>query len=204
MIKKVVTLLLSSIIFYTNQILAGDVSVELQKRLNKINGFYANFSQKVTMPDGSLMQEAEGQLWIKHPSLFNWHMISPDEILLISDGTNFWFYNPLINQVTITLVSNVIFDIPFILIASNNPKNWNSYKITQNGNNFLLKMIENNGYIKCFSISIQPNGTVQQFSITDQNGQINSYYLKNHKNNYFDKNKFKFIPPQGVTIDDQR
>ena len=44
----------------------------------------------------------EGELWVKRPNLFNWHMTSPDESVLVSDGQTLWFYNPFVEQVTAT------------------------------------------------------------------------------------------------------
>lgn len=39
---------------------------------------------------------------MKRPNLFNWHMTSPDESVLVSDGQTLWFYNPFVEQVTAT------------------------------------------------------------------------------------------------------
>ncbi len=61
---------LLEITFHINQVLA-DATTELQMRLHKINSFHANFIQKATSIDGDLIQQGEGQLWIKNPNLFN-------------------------------------------------------------------------------------------------------------------------------------
>ncbi|BGI51152.1 MAG: outer membrane lipoprotein chaperone LolA [Arsenophonus endosymbiont of Ceratovacuna japonica] len=201
--RKIIILILLAIIFNINQIWAN-ATTELEMRLNKINNFKANFTQKIIDINGDIIQKSKGQLWIKRPNLFSWHMISPDENWLISNGNNIWFYNPLIKQVTITLLNKIITDTPFILITHNNPKDWKKYKITQNGNYFLLTKIKNKDNLKYFSIIINNDGNIIQFTIVEKNGQINKYYIKKQQNNKIDNNKFKFIIPQGVTIDDQR
>ncbi|MGP1947721.1 MAG: outer membrane lipoprotein chaperone LolA [Arsenophonus sp. NC-PG7-MAG3] len=201
--KKLIILGLLEITFHINQVLA-DATTELQMRLDKINSFHANFIQKTTSIDGDLIQEGEGQLWIKQPNLFNWHMISPDENWLVSDGTNLWFYNSFVEQVTVTLLSQATTDTPFMLITRNDLQDWKRYKISQNGNNFLLIATKNKGNLKYFSITVQPDGTIQQFTAVEKDGQINSYKLKSQKNTHIDNNKFKFNPPEGLTIDDQR
>ncbi len=43
-----------------------------------------------------------GDLWVKRPNLFNWHMTQPDESVLVSDGKTLWFYNPFVEQATAT------------------------------------------------------------------------------------------------------
>ncbi len=59
----------------------------------KVNSFHASFSQTVTSADGAAGATGEGELWVKRPNLFNWHMTSPDESVLVSDGQTLWFYN---------------------------------------------------------------------------------------------------------------
>ncbi|MGP1931217.1 MAG: outer membrane lipoprotein chaperone LolA [Arsenophonus sp. ET-YP4-MAG3] len=202
-IIKLIMLSLLVMSFYINQS-SANAATELQTRLNKINSFYCIFIQKVTGINGNLIQKGEGQLWIKYPNLFKWYTISPDESLLISDGINLWFYNHLLNQVTITLLSEIMIDMPIMLITHNNQNIWKHYKISQNGNYFILKTKQNKGNIKYISITIQPNGTIQHFSTIEKNGQTSSYYFKKKKNNHINKNIFKFISPKNVTIDDQR
>ncbi|MGP1932102.1 MAG: outer membrane lipoprotein chaperone LolA, partial [Arsenophonus sp. ET-DL12-MAG3] len=133
-----------------------------------------------------------------------WYTVSPDESWLISDGINFWFYNPSLNQVTVTLLSEITSNMPIILITRNNPNAWKYYKVYQNGNHFILKTKENKWNIRYFSITIEPNGTIRHFSTVEQDGQTSSYYFKVKKNNHINKNIFKFVPPKDVTIDDQR
>lgn len=203
LMKKLITLAMLAISLHISQIWA-DAAVELKMRLNKINSFHANFMQKVTSVDGNLIQQGEGQLWIKRPNLFNWHITSPDESWLISDGTNLWFYNPFVEQVTVTLLSEATTDTPFMLITRNDPSDWQRYQISQNGNDFLLTATQNKGNLKCFSITVQPDGTIQQFSAVEQDGQRSLYQLKDLQNSHVDSDTFKFVPSPGVTVDDQR
>ncbi|HGJ5876358.1 MAG TPA: outer membrane lipoprotein chaperone LolA [Arsenophonus sp.] len=201
--KKLITLTMLAINLHISQVWA-DAAAELQMRLNKINSFHVNFMQKVTSVDGDLIQQGEGQLWIKRPNLFNWHMTSPDESWLISDGTNLWFYNPFVEQVTVTLLSEATTDTPFMLITRNDPSDWQRYQISQNGNDFLLTATQDKGNLKHFSITVQPDGTIQQFATVEQDSQRSLYQLKGLQNSHVDNDKFKFVPPPGVTIDDQR
>ncbi|MFP3029341.1 MAG: outer membrane lipoprotein chaperone LolA [Arsenophonus sp.] len=201
--KRLIILGFLAITFHISH-LCADSATELQIRLNKINSFHANFTQKATSIDGNLIQQGEGQLWIKRPNLFNFHMVSPDESWLVSDGTNLWFYNPFVEQVILTLLSQTTTETPFMLIIRNDLQDWKRYKISQNGNNFLLKTTQNNGNLKHFSITIQPDGTIQEFVAVEQDGKMSSYHFKGQQNSNLDNKKFKFNPPEGLTIDDQR
>lgn len=198
-------MLLGALAFSLNigQVLA-DASQDLQERLNKVNSFQASFSQKVTSPEGDLIQEGVGELWLERPNLFNWNMTSPDESVLVSDGKNLWFYNPFVEQVTVTNLSDATQDTPFLLITRNDPRDWKQYSIIQQGNTFDLKPKQTNGTLKGFSITVSPQGTIEKFAAVEQDGQTSTYQLKEQKNGHVDPSKFKFTVPKGVTLDDQR
>ncbi|EAR56358.1 hypothetical outer membrane lipoprotein carrier protein [Photobacterium sp. SKA34] len=44
----------------------------LSSRLDKVNAFSANFTQKVISPDGETLVDGTGDLSIKRPNLFRW------------------------------------------------------------------------------------------------------------------------------------
>lgn len=201
--KKMMLLGALALSLNVGQVLA-DASQDLQDRLSKVNSFQASFSQKVTSPEGDLIQEGVGDLWIERPNLFNWNMTSPDESVLVSDGKNLWFYNPFVEQVTVTNLADATQDTPFLLLTRNNPQDWKQYSIVQQGNTFDLKPKQTNATLKSFSITVNPQGTIEKFAAVEQDGQTSAYQLKQQKNGPVDPSKFKFTVPKGVTLDDQR
>lgn len=182
----------------------ADASSDLQQRLNKVSSFHASFTQKVTDSSGANVQDGEGELWVKRPSLFNWHMTAPDESIIISDGKSLWFYNPFVEQATVSLLQNATSNTPFMLIARNQSSDWQQYNIKQNGDDFVLTPKASNGNLKQFTINVGRDGTIHQFSAVEQDDQRSSYQLKSQQNGAVDAAKFTFTPPQGVTVDDQR
>ncbi|WP_323836324.1 outer membrane lipoprotein chaperone LolA [Photorhabdus africana] len=182
----------------------ANASQNLQERLGKVNSFHASFTQTVTSDDGATIQEGEGQLWVKRPNLFNWHMTSPDESVLVSDGKTLWFYNPFVEQVTANWLKDATGNTPFMLITRNDAKEWSQYKISQQGNDFELTPNDVTGNLKRFSITVTTDGTIQKFSAIEQDGQKSAYQLKRQQNTHVDAAKFSFTLPKGVTLDDQR
>ncbi|CAL1329195.1 outer membrane lipoprotein chaperone LolA [Candidatus Providencia siddallii] len=175
----------------------------LQKRLNIINNFSASFSQDIINKEGKIIQKSSGYLWLKRPNLFRLKTTFPDVSDIVSDGINLWFYNPLVEQVTITKLSDAIYNTPFLLIINNSFKIWKNYFVTKNNNTFYLKLKQKNENSKKFSITILNNGKIKNFSIIEEDGQVNVYKIKKQKNHKININKFKFIIPKGVTIDNQ-
>lgn len=74
---------------------------ELSQRLQKNEGFSADFSQQLISPEGDVVMEGEGNVEIARPSLFRWTTTTPDENVLVSDGKSLWYYSPFIEQVSI-------------------------------------------------------------------------------------------------------
>ncbi|MFC0141158.1 outer membrane lipoprotein chaperone LolA [Erwinia mallotivora] len=182
----------------------ADASSDLQQRLNKVSSFHASFTQKVTDGSGQSVQEGEGELWVKRPDLFNWHMTAPDESILISDGKTLWFYNPFVEQASATWLKDATSNTPFMLIARNQSSDWKQYNIRQQGDSFELTPKAADGNLKQFTINVSTNGTIHQFSAIEQDGQRSSYALKSQQNGAVSSDRFTFTPPKGVTVDDQR
>ncbi|WP_034948558.1 outer membrane lipoprotein chaperone LolA [Erwinia oleae] len=182
----------------------ADASSDLQQRLDKVKTFHASFTQKVTDGGGQSVQDGEGELWVKRPNLFNWHMTAPDESVIISDGKTLWFYNPFVEQVSATWLKDATSNTPFMLIARNQNSDWKQYNIKQLGDNFELTPKAADGNLKQFTINVSSNGTINQFSAIEQDGQRSSYTLKSQQNGAVSADKFQFTPPKGVTLDDQR
>ncbi|ATA21464.1 outer membrane lipoprotein carrier protein [Gibbsiella quercinecans] len=182
----------------------ADAAQDLQSRLAKVNSFHASFTQAVTSSDGAAVQQGEGELWVKRPNLFNWHMTSPDESVLVSDGQTLWFYNPFVEQVTATWLKSATNNTPFMLITRNSASDWKQYNIKQKGDDFELTPKSASGNLKQFAISVSNSGTIKSFAAVEQDGQRSAYSLKGQQNSGVDAAKFTFTPPKGVTLDDQR
>lgn len=204
MIKKKWRFIFSLFITLIAPFVSSDPQKNLQQRLNQSNSFYARFLQKVSRVDGTLIQEARGELWLKRPNLFNWHIITPDESRLISDGKTLWFYHPMLEQVTATWLKNAVNNTPFILITRNDPEDWKKYSVQQKGDTFeLIPKIQMED-LKQFSINITPSGTLNSFKVARQEGQISEYLFQDQKKEPIASSKFIFTVPSKVTLDDQR
>ncbi|MNW69403.1 Outer-membrane lipoprotein carrier protein precursor [compost metagenome] len=74
----------------------------------------------------------------------------------------------------------------------------------QKGDDFELTPKSSSGNLKQFAITVTNSGTIRSFAAVEQDGQRSSYALKSQQNTTVDAAKFKFTPPKGVTLDDQR
>ncbi|PVX31738.1 outer membrane lipoprotein carrier protein [Pasteurella langaaensis DSM 22999] len=182
----------------------ADAASELQNRLQKVNTFSADFAQNVSSANGKQVQSGSGKIQIKRPNLFRMENKTPQETQIISDGKTLWFYDPFVEQVTASWVSDAVNNTPFVLLTSNEKSHWQQYNVSQNSDTFVLKPKAKNSNIKQFDIRIDANGVLKGFSTIEKDGQSNLYMLRNINNNELAESLFKFSVPKGAEFDDQR
>ncbi len=175
----------------------ADASSDLKSRLDKVSSFHASFTQKVTDGSGAAVQEGQGDLWVKRPNLFNWHMTQPDESVLVSDGKTLWFYNPFVGASDSDWLKRRNRQHPVYADCPQRASDWQQYNIVQNGDDFVLTPKGSNGNLKQFTINVGRDGTIHQFSAIEQDDQRSSYQLKSQQNGTVDASKFTFTPAAG-------
>jgi len=201
--KKVIAVLSLVLAIFSSQVMA-DAASELKNRLAAVSTLHADFKQTVYSADNKVVQDGRGELWLKRPNFFRWHMTSPDESLLVSDGKTFWFYDPFVEQVTINLLSNVTDNTPFMLITRNSDTEWQKYTIKQKGDTFTLTPKTKSDDLKPFDITVNKDGMINTFVAKESDGQRSVYQLSSHSSAAISADKFEFTVPKGVTVDDQR
>lgn len=192
-----------------------DTKSTLMTKLANLEYFSANFNQEVHSESGELLEQSSGQLAISKPNLANWHISEPDELVIVSDGENVWFYNPWIEQVSVYSLSAAIAKTPILLLTSKDETLWQQYtvskKITTEQNesdSFVITAKDVNSQIKSLTLvfdSTKETGNLKQFSFLDATGQLSHIKLTDFDDqNLPESNLFKFVVPEDVQIDDQR
>jgi len=184
----------------------------LMAKLASLEHFSANFSQQVITDSGELLEQSAGKLVISKPNLANWHTSEPDELAIVSDGKDVWFYNPWIEQVSVYSLSAAIAKTPILLLTSRDEALWQDYHVSvnraDNNASFTIKSLDINSQIKSLTLVFDSKDKTDQlktFSFLDATGQTSNITLTN-----FDSQSkpvaslFKFDVPDGVQIDDQR
>ncbi|MFA9499824.1 outer membrane lipoprotein chaperone LolA [Mannheimia sp. E30BD] len=188
-----------------NVALADAQSVaELQRRLEQVSQYSADFDQTVRSSKGKEIQKGKGKFQVKRPNLFRMDTKSPQENLIVSDGKNLWFYDPFVSQVTVNTVQDAVNNTPFVLLTSSDKSHWDQYDVTQNADIFILKPKSKKSNLKQFDVRIDQNGLLKGFSTIERDGQSNLYVLRNITTGGVSSDLFKFTVPKGAELDDQR
>lgn len=177
---------------------------ELSQRLQKTEGFSADFSQQLISPEGELVMEGEGNVEIARPSLFRWTTTVPDENVLVSDGKSLWYYSPFIEQVSIYWQEQATEQTPFVLLTRNRASDWDNYRVEQQGDMFTLTPTNADSNQGQFKLTIDAQGAVQGFSVVEQDGQQSNFVFNNIDLSKPKAERFTFVVPEGVEVDDQR
>lgn len=177
---------------------------ELSQRLQKSDGFSADFAQELISPEGDVVMEGQGKVEIARPSLFRWTTTAPDENVLVSDGQSLWYYSPFIEQVTIYWQEQATEQTPFVLLTRNRASDWDNYNVAQQGDSFTLTPTAVDSNQGQFTLNIDKQGAVKGFSVIEQDGQQSNFTFNNINLNKPNANRFTFVIPEGVEVDDQR
>jgi len=190
-----------------------DAKSMLMAKLANLDHFSANFNQEVLSDSGEMLEQSAGKLAISKPNLANWHTIEPDELAIVSDGQDVWFYNPWIDQVSVYSLSAAIAKTPILLLTSKDEVLWQEYTVTrkavtQSQDSFVISAKDINSQIKSLTLTFDPDekgGELKQFSFLDATGQLSHIKLNNFDTEQPPElNLFNFIVPEGVQVDDQR
>ena len=177
----------------------------LMSKLKAIQHFSSNFTQKVLDNDKNIIQEGSGTLVVSKPDKVHWQTKSPEESLIVSDGTTLWLYDPFIEQVSAYSLVNAVANTPVLLITSEDKELWAQYTVQEiNQDIFIVNSLDEQSQVTSLIISFEQQ-EISSLLILDATGQSSEIHLssRNYKAQP-DTSLFKFTVPQGVLLDDQR
>ena len=153
----------------------ADAKDVLQERLAKVDSFYAHFKQTVNTTDYQLIQEKEGEFWLKRPNLFYWTTYEPGSTTFISDGIDIWMYTASPEQLKVMPLEQAVDNRLLLLITDPKSHVWQDYQVKREQNHFTLQPLDKSQ--QSFKINVLPTGMIADFTIIEKNGQQSIYEL---------------------------
>jgi len=188
--------------------------LDLKNKLSQLHFFSAEFSQKIVMESGEVIQENKGKLALTKPNSLYWETYEPDELFIISKDNDVWFYNPWIDEASVYSVSMATAKTPLLLLTSTNETLWQQYNIVEQVSAdatisaFVISSIEPNSQIKPLTLSFsttEMGEVLSTFAFLDATGQTSIITLSDFdKTNAPDATLFEFTVPEGVAVKDHR
>ncbi len=114
-------------------------STALSRYLDGLQSLRTDFSQTVTDAQGHETESGTGTLLVQRPGRFRWDYTLKDAAgdsggqLLVADGTNLWFYDRELAQVTVKPVQAALSSTPMMLLSGSTAQLRSNFDIRAGG-----------------------------------------------------------------------
>jgi len=192
----------------TPSILRADSSQQLWEKLSAIHSFQAAFVQTTLSSTGNPLQSSTGQLLVGGKAKFKIETYAPYPQTLVSDGQDFWSYDPDLEQVVVSKLSLDINKVPILLFGSQDPSLLDAYHVsvfeTDALQHFVLEPRANDSLFEILTLSFKENVPVA-ISLQDTLAQKTHLQLSKIKiNSNLNTEVFDFVIPSGIDVIDER
>ncbi|MDX3775134.1 outer membrane lipoprotein chaperone LolA [Chromatiaceae bacterium AAb-1] len=183
---------------------AESAAQRLQQKLAAINSFQAAFNQQVFDQQQQLLQQGKGQLYLKQPAFFRFETTEPEPNLFIGDGTNLWYFNELLEQLSIYDAEREVNRTPFVLLTSREPALWEQYQVSEQQGQFLIRSLDENAPVQQLILTFA-GAALSQMQVLDINQQRSVFdFIAVQLNIPVSAQLFQFEAGPEIDIDDQR
>lgn len=177
---------------------------ELQRFLNGLHSFQADFEQVLLDESGTPLEKARGTLVLARPGRFRWDYREPYPQLIVADGEHVWIYDPELAQVTVKELDEAVGDTPTLLLTSDSSleerflmrggRKWDGLEWVS------LKPKSSDVSFSEIRVGLE-RGELKRMELVDSFGQTTKLYFHNIvKNARVRPEVFSFTPPAGVDV----
>lgn len=183
---------------------SSDAAEEMAELLAGWESISLVFTQSTYNASRRLVSKRKGRIWIKKPRRFRLHIDKPDEEVSVSDGTNFWIYDPLLKQVQQGILEDRWETAPLLLISDDPRQLEDSWNIEVSGRKgrreFVLRPKSEEILFQKISLKLR-NSIPSQMQIVDSTDQLLQLNFRNAQANQpIDDEVFTFIPPADADV----
>lgn len=202
--KKLFSSALIALTFVASAAPADDAG-DLKSRLADLETFQAAFSQAVTDEQGEVVHEATGTLTMARPDKLRWETQTPDETVLIANGTTVWHIDEWVEQVTVMSQQQAIDNNPMVLLTSNDDSVWQQYVITAIADTtFEVTAKAEGGQIRTLTLTFDDAGLATLMMLDSQGQQSAINFVQRVFNKPVFPSAFIADIPDTFMVDDQR
>lgn len=172
----------------------------LASLLAKTRTLQANFTQIIYDDQNRCIDQTKGVVLVNKPNQFRWHVKTPIEQLVLSDGKKMWNYNPDLVQVVITQIDKTTGATPLAILSGSSTVLSQKFKVTQHNSTYYLNVTERNFGFKKMVLQFS-HGTITTLRLFDSAGQQTKISFSKVKlNRALKSSNFVFIAPPEVDI----
>lgn len=187
----------------------ADGRAELLRFFQEVRSLQANFEQTVLDQKGKTVQHSTGILYLKRPNQFHWIYREPYHQLLISDGQNVWFYEEDLNQVTIRPIDQILEETLTLILSGENiiesRFDLNALPDKKDGDLQWVALLPKRVGQSFKKMQFGIGSHEIRIELLDELG-LKTFLTMDHldRNPALDTALFRYTPPKGVDIIDER
>lgn len=165
----------------------------------------ANFSQTLYDKNARTLQESKGTMLFERPEKFRWTYEKPYEQLIVGNGTQVWFYDQDLNQVTIRQFNIAIGSSPAALLAGSSTIEDN-FVLNELGLQNEIEWLEaipksKESTFEFIQMGFSPDGMLRIMALRDSFGQTTLLTFSDlEKNPKLPVELFKFTSPANADV----
>lgn len=179
-------------------------SSEVEKYLNGLATWSADFTQTIDDGHGKVVRSAAGKLALQKPGKFRWDYSQPSEQLILADGKQIWFYDKDLQQANVRDMDASLANTPAVLLSGGGSLS----------GQFDVKALPPSEGLEWYQLVPKRadtdfqvvrigfrNGELASMFLADKLNQITQLTFSNPKRNAkFAPELFSFVPPAGVDV----
>jgi len=163
----------------------------------------AHFTSVVKNERGEIMQQSQGQFYLKRPQQFRWETLKPEHTLIIADGKKVWNYDEALEQVTVSALAKTQ-KTPAILLSGSDDAIKQLFTVDKKSSTgasaFLLKPKKTDSELESLEMVFQ-NKNLVSMAFQDKLGFHTEIKFSQHQvNGTLKETLFQFHPPKGVDV----
>lgn len=163
-----------------------------------------DFSQVVTDPDGRIVEEASGRVYLSLPDRFRWDYTDPYEQVIVADGRRVWLYDVELEQVTVRDQSEAAKDSPMLVLADTALMDefFKTEELGRRDGYQWLRMVpkDEESQFRSVEVAVESDG-LRCMIFHDRFGQKTELTFTDLERNVdLDEGQFQFTPPEGVDV----
>jgi len=164
----------------------------------------ARFLQRVVSPDGEIMDEGEGTLWMQRPDRFRWYYEGEFPELIVADGDRVWIYDESLEQVNVRIQDTAAGTSPLLLLTDLSGLD-EAYQVTELGTlsgSQLLQLQAKDAEAPFERLVLaMENGELTRLVLEDSFGLRTELSFSDlERNPTLPPGHFVFEPPEGVDL----
>ncbi len=185
---------------------SGSVAAALIAQLQPISALKGEFHQVQTDARGEELSHSRGHFVMQRPGLLRWETTAPFPQLLMTDGQQVWLYDPDLEQVTISPVSDQINQTPAVIFSGDLQQIDNQFAVSRiatpdnDSTTYSLRPRQKDAVYQQLEVRFE-NNVLASMRILDGFGQTTQFTLSHVVvTPEMSVNSFRFVPPPGTDV----